>query len=170
MQDPRFRKTVNMITFQHDEGCYGLCLNRPSHYSLQDIVGELGKNIQRDLPLYWGGPVSPQTIWMLHDNDWATEVSIRINRDWSMTSHISMFDRLVDDDYPKQFRIFYGFCSWAENQLEAEIEGYPPYHHDMSWLVWHQPHDRQLLEIDVEDFWAASTEQCGKQTVSNWMT
>lgn len=169
MTDPRFRKTVNMITFSQEDSCYGLCLNRHSRYNVQDIIGELGQNIADEIPLYWGGPVSPQTIWMLHDNDWSSEVSIRINKEWGMTSHISMFERLAERDYPDQFRIFYGFCSWSEGQLESEIQGYPPYSHEMSWLIWHQPHDRHLLEIDIEDFWSVATEQCGRQTVANWL-
>ena len=169
MQDQRFAKTVIMLTNFKQGAVFGLCVNKPSAHSVQDLTPELDVHIDHDIPLYWGGPVNPQTIWMLHDTGWQIDASVQINQHWAMTSHRSMFHHLADGDRPSNFILTFGFCGWGKGQLEGELKGDPPWSVESSWLVWDQP-DSHLLEVESSELWRIATEQSAHQAVSHWMS
>lgn len=164
-----FAKSVILLTTQRTGGHFGLCINKPSEHRLSDLSLELDCDLPQDYPLYWGGPVGTQTIWMLHSSSWSIDPTIEINQHWSMTSHKTMFYHLADRDCPEHFILTFGFCGWAQGQLEAELKGLPPYTVDSSWLTWHQP-DHQLLSVDPQELWRVSCEQSSHQAVNNWMS
>jgi putative transcriptional regulator len=97
MPDTRFRRTVLMITHEHDSGSFALCVNRPSPHTLRDVLANSDIDIINppDIPVYWGGPVSSNSLWMLHSTDWATDDTAVISSAWAMTSSESMFHRLL---------------------------------------------------------------------------
>lgn len=168
--DPRFRKAVIMITHDHRSGTFAICLNKTTEYTLQDIADEVGiEDCSLNFPLYWGGPVSPGTIWMLHSTDWWTEHTVEVNSEWSMTSHVSMFQHLADGDIPREFRLMYGYCSWTSGQLEAEVNGLGPWKHNQTWLVAENPGIEWVFNCPVEELWSACTELSGQQAVSSWL-
>lgn len=169
MQDTRFSKTVIMLTHFRDGASFGLVLNKPSSHTVNDLSPELDVPLPQNVPLFWGGPVNPQTIWMLHSSEWQLETSIRINEHWSMTSSTEMFHHIGDGDCPEHWIITFGFCGWARHQLESEIQGEAPWSIESSWLVWHQPDDH-LLDVAPEELWRVSAEQCAHQAVNHWMT
>lgn len=169
--DPRFRKCVMMLTHDHEGGSFALCLNRPSRYDCNDILKQMpiGDNINLPLPLYWGGPVSPSTIWMLHSSEWKLEThTVEINEHWSMTSNEKMFYMLEANNQPLHFRLVFGFCSWAPSQLEAELRGLPPWNPKHSWLVAKNPGPEWLFEQPVENLWDNATTLCSHQAVDSW--
>lgn len=171
MRDPRFRKSVILITHHHREGSYGLCLNRLSGHSVQDVISEAGLNLDCELqmPLYWGGPVQPGTIWMLHDPEWTVEHTVVINEHWSMTSHTEMFYHLGNQDLPRYFRIFHGYSGWAPEQLQMEIDSQGPWSNQSSWLTVSQIKPELVLEQDESQLWTASVELSAKQAMDLWL-
>lgn len=168
MIDARFAKTVIMLTHFKSNAAFGLCLNKISNHSIADLSPEIDCELPIDVPLYWGGPVNPQTIWMLHDHDWQVDSSVEINEHWAMTSHISMFHHLADGDRPKHFIMTFGFCAWSEGQLERELKGEHPFTQSSSWLTWRGP-DSKLLEVDSSELWRVSCEQSAHQAVNSWI-
>ena len=90
--DSRFDKTVLFLTHYNSRGAFALCLNRLSDHTVNDILEPLDIHLTEDWPLYWGGPVQPNTIWMLHDPVWSVENTLPVNEHWSVTSHSQMFD------------------------------------------------------------------------------
>jgi len=169
--DPRFRKSVMMLTHSHEGGSFALCLNRPSNYVCNDIIKEIDsvRDLDINIPLYWGGPVSPSTVWMLHSAEWSLEErTVEIDEAWSMTSHESMFAHLADGDCPRQFRMVFGFCSWAPQQLEAELRGLPPWNPKHSWLVAANPGSEWIFEQPVENLWENATTLSSHQAVDRW--
>jgi len=176
--DSRFRNTVLMLTHSHDQGTFALCVNRSSQYTVQDLITQASLELEVDLeldcdlhfPLYWGGPVSPSTIWMLHSSEWQIEgVTILINDQWSMTSNIRMFHHLADGDLPQEFRIMYGYCSWAPGQLESELMGAAPWRPEHSWLVARNLGPEWLFNQPVEEIWENSTTLSAHQAVDSWL-
>lgn len=169
--DPRFRNTVLLMTHNDVTGSLALCLNRPSDYTIQDIFDKINFKLETDLnfPLFWGGPISPTTIWMIHENEWSMEGTIEINEHWSMTSSMKMFVHMADHDYPKHFRLVYGFCSWAKDQLQAELRGLPPWSRKHSWLVAKNPGPEWIMEAPVDDLWRVTAELSGHQAVDDWL-
>lgn len=172
LPDKRFCDSVLMLTHHHSGGAFALCLNKITNHTLQDVVDELDINLDCELnfPLYWGGPVSPSTIWMLHSSEWAIDGStVSINEDWSMTSCIEMFACLADGDCPRHFRIVYGYSSWAPGQLECELLGVGPFSKDNAWLIAKNPGPEWIMEQDPKKLWANATAEAGHQAVDSWL-
>ena len=169
MPDLRFRKTVLMLTHEHENGMTALCVNKPTTHTLADIAREINLDVNINFPLYWGGPVNHGTIRMLHSNEWSIDSTLELNDQWSMTSNIAMFHHLADQDTPKFFRMMFGFCTWAPGQLEAELKGTPPWHHESSWLVAKNPGPEWLFESDPSQLWESATDLCSHQAVDSWL-
>lgn len=167
-----------MLTHSHSAGSFALCVNKPTKYTVQDLIEqatfELDIDIDMDcelqFPLYWGGPVSPSTIWMLHSSDWTlTDTTVEINEQWSMTSNINMFYHLADGDMPREFRIMYGYCSWAPGQLECELAGREPWRPEHAWLVARNLGPEWLFNQASEDLWENATTLSAHQAVDSWL-
>lgn len=169
MLDHRFKEAVIMLTHHTRAGSFGLCVNRPSQYTLRSLQDELPVELDIDYPVYWGGPVSPGTIWMLHSTDWTCDHTIEIDQDWAMTSNTSMFYHIADRDLPEYFRIMYGYCGWSQGQLLAELEGTRPWTHNHSWLTARNPGPDWLLEWDHDLLWEQCTELSSRQAVNSWL-
>jgi putative transcriptional regulator len=166
--DSRFEKSVLLIA-HHRETSLAFCLNKKTGHRLSDIVRELNLNLPQDIDLYWGGPVHTNTVWMIHDSSWQHDATVQINDEWFFTSHFSMFHQMADRDMPERFRIVFGCASWAPGQLEAELEGSPPWSKNHSWLVLEKPDPEWLLECDVNKLWIDSTDLCSKKAVAQWI-
>lgn len=166
IRDPRFAKAVIMIA--HDgEGTMGFCLNRPTELDLSAVMRD--PSLEPAPQIYWGGPVNPNTIWMLHDATWHRRESHTVDLYWSITSHMQMFDGFDPDRRPERYRIFSGVSSWAPGQLISEIEGEPPWSRDHSWLILHAPDPDWLWNTEPEDLWITATTLCGQQAVAQWL-
>lgn len=176
--DSRFKQSVLMLTHSHNSGSFALCVNRPSKYTVQDLVNQASEELSVDLeidcdlnfPLYWGGPMSSSTIWMLHSADWHLEdITAKIDNNWSMTSNINMFYHLADGDMPREFRIMYGYCSWAPGQLASELSGQPPWKPEHAWLVARNLGPEWLFNQPVESIWENATTLSAHQAVDSWL-
>ena len=170
--DSRFKERVLMLTHHHDQGSFALCVNHELDYTLQDLMAKVDVDMDCEVnfPLYWGGPVSSSTIWMLHSADWhLDDCTVNIDQDWSMTSNIEMFKLLAQQDFPRYFRIMCGYCSWNADQLNRELEGLPPWRKDHSWLVARNLGPEWLFEQPVENLWGSATTLSSHQAVDSWL-
>lgn len=169
MPDPRFEHGVMLVTHHNSRGAFALCVNRQTEHTLKDILEPIDITMDRDVPLYWGGPVGTNTVWMLHDPQWSVDNTMRIDDNWAITSHLHMFNKMSQGDWPSRFRIMFGHASWQAGQLEAELEGREPWDHKSSWLVAHRPDPEWLINYDPEELWTSSCSLCSQQTVDSWM-
>jgi putative transcriptional regulator len=169
MKDDRFERSVLLVT-HHQGSSLAFCLNKPSEHRLSKIVEGMDIDLQEDHILYWGGPVSNTTIWMLHDSNWSCDATLPINEQWSMTSHQSMFHNLADGDKPENFFIIYGHAGWGPGQLEGELSGEHPWSKDQSWLIVKQPDIDWVFSTEPDDLWNESTKLCGSQAVQEWLS
>jgi putative transcriptional regulator len=169
MQDKRFSRAVIMLTHQREGYWFGLALNKPSEHTVNDLGPEMDVHIPENYPLFWGGPVNPQTIWMLHSTDWSCEHTVPINRHWAMTSNVEMFHCLADGDQPRHHILTFGFCGWGQGQLEGELAGVEPWTIESSWLTWRRPDTSKILQVDPEELWRVSCEQSSRQAVNTWL-
>lgn len=171
MPDPRFRSSVLMVTHNTDTGSFALCVNRPAGFTLPEILEDSNIRLDQvpDLPVFWGGPVSNNSLWMMHSTDWVLEGSVMISNMWAMTSSEEMFHTLANGDLPQHFRIVMGYCSWAPGQLDSELEGRGPWSKKHSWLVANNLGPEWLFDQDPEDIWASATTLCSHQAVDSWL-
>lgn len=161
--DQRFHQTV-ILTLNHDDsGTLGLCLNRQTNTQVSDLVLDTGSIAELEFPVYWGGPVNPRTLWMLHSTEWFIEGSVELSDSWAMTSSLAMFEEIVSGNLPREMRIFAGFCHWGPGQLAEELID------PQGWL-WAPASGPELLFNQPDDhLWAASTELSKHLAVNSWL-
>lgn len=171
MPDRRFRDSVLMLTHHDHTGAHGLVMNKPTDFTLADILDSTPITWPENLriPVYWGGPVSPNSLWMLHSTDWVCEHTAMITSAWAMTSSQEMFHHLADLDCPRYFRMLIGYAAWAPNQLERELEGQGPWDRDHAWLTAQNLGPEWLLEQPVEELWSNVVTLSGHQAVDSWL-
>ena len=76
--DPNFRRTVVLLVHHDEEGTFGIVLNRSTELTAPSLCATLDiawHGTQAE-PIGWGGPVQPQTGWVLFE-DVMLFVSIR---------------------------------------------------------------------------------------------
>jgi putative transcriptional regulator len=129
LQDPNFVRTVMMIV-QHDEqGTFGLVLNRPANMSASDLCNGLDMRWGGDpeMPLYWGGPVQPQTGWMLFaPDDLSAEYAREPGELTQLVDGVCFAGslnvlRAIVEAPPGDTRLFLGYAGWGPGQLEGEM-------------------------------------------------
>lgn len=167
--DGRFNQAVILMVHNSSESTWGLCLNKPSEMSTQRLLEDTPMRTDLDLEIFWGGPVNPGIIWILHDDSWSMDNTLELNQGWFMTSNPRMFQDLEIRGMPDHWRLFGGFSAWAPGQLESEIEGHHPWSKRHSWLVAESPGPNEMLDIDPAELWRFSLQLCGQQTITQWM-
>jgi len=156
-------KTVIMIVEHYNYGSIGLVLNKRSNLTINELGEKVGLDF--DIPgfVYNGGPISPNSLSLIHSNEWECKNTLRINDNFSLSSSDKILPRLANGDFPNKWRLMFGMCGWANDQLRSEISGTPPYNHTNSWctassdidLVFDQDQKTQwqnALEKSAEDF------------------
>src|SRR5229473_300359 len=70
LTDPNFSRTVVLLCKHNHEGAFGLVLNRPL-VTAGRVVVSLDPPVatDRELQVWVGGPVEPQSSWMLVGNE-----------------------------------------------------------------------------------------------------
>lgn len=151
-------KTVIMIVEHLNHGSIGIVLNKKSNLSINELGERIGIDI--DIPgfIYNGGPVSQNSISLLHTNEWSCSNTLRINNKFSLSSSNEVLPMLASGNHPKQWRLFYGMCGWAPNQLYSELKGIPPYNHHTSWCTA-TSNDELVFDYDSKSQWINALEQ-----------
>ena len=71
LRDPNFVRSVVVIVEHGDDGSLGFVVNRPAPVSFEQVSELLGLDMDDDIadrtPVYTGGPVAPQSGWILFD-------------------------------------------------------------------------------------------------------
>lgn len=153
LNDPNFSRTVILICEHNDEGTIGFILNHATTVTLGDVLPELD-NI--NLPLYQGGPVSLDTLHMLHRMEnvfHGKEIAKGIF--WGGT-----FDSLEgvatqNDFNANDIRLFVGYSGWSPGQLENELE-------TGSWIVT-EVTPTILFDTAPRDIWKAAIATLGRE-------
>jgi len=132
--DPVFGQSLIYICEHNDKGAMGLIINKPLHKEESlDIIKQIGLTKQM---VYFGGPVSPEKGFILHDINYQKDETLII----SNTAGISYSDEVLDDIKnglgPNEYRIVMGYSGWESGQLEKEIE-------NGDWII--MPSSKELI-------------------------
>jgi putative transcriptional regulator len=166
MPDWRFQKTV-LYVWRHDiSGAAGVIINKKcNHPDFKHICneGRVSRNLQINLPVFYGGPVLNNIIGVLHTKDFQLGSSnIHSNYPLAFTLDKKMLEIIAQGGGPKQKMITMGMASWESQQLEDEIDALPPRKRAMSWLIL--PYDEKIIfGPQPKDLW----EMCVSRAVEN---
>jgi putative transcriptional regulator len=158
--DPHFeRSVILMIEHQNDEGSLGLVINREAQVDLSTVITEMNLNhsikfdIDRQPPILYGGPVSPEQGWILHTPDWSGPQTQAIGEEMSVTASLDILDAIFNETGPTKYRFCLGYAGWGPSQLIGEIK-------NGAWI--NVPFSVDLIfDIPLEQIWATTLSRLG---------
>lgn len=127
--DPNFVQTVVLLIDHHAEGSLGFVVNRPAKISFSGVVEELGldvgTNAPPNVPVLSGGPVAPQTGWIVFDpksSHPASESAIEVSDGIRVSASRELLENLARANHAHRHMLVLGYAGWGAGQLDAEIE------------------------------------------------
>jgi putative transcriptional regulator len=149
MPDPRFAHCVIYMERHNEQGAIGLVVNQPAGKgplaAFLKAVGIENEPANGEVTLYYGGPVEPQKVFVLHSDDYVSNATDVVGSGLAVTTNREVIRAIVQGKGPRQSRFVLGYAGWAPGQLEAEIN-------DGGWFAI--PADKSLIfDGDADTIW-----------------
>jgi putative transcriptional regulator len=155
--DPNFAQTVTCLSAHNDQGAMGVIINRiHEKIRTQDILAELKLACRPEIavqPLFVGGPVHTDEIFILHGPPLQWQGSFPISPTLALSNSIDLLAAIGEGRGPRAFIISLGCAGWGPGQLEAEIR-------QNAWLTSALAEDI-LFEMEVSARWEAAVKRLG---------
>jgi putative transcriptional regulator len=131
--DPNFRRSVVLLVDHSPKASIGFVVNRPMNVPMDRILERIGVSarVQESADarepegnVLLGGPVGPQTGWVLFERDASTPVSdevVRVSEDVAVTASRELLEALVARRGERRMLLVIGYAGWGPGQLDAEI-------------------------------------------------
>ena len=117
LRDPGFCRSVLLLTdHEHDGGAMGFILNKPMGKKVSDLIDLEGGGKLGELPVFLGGPVSPDQLTFASLRWEATGENVDFD------THLSSEEALHRLHEGFHVRAFVGYSGWSEGQLESELQ------------------------------------------------
>lgn len=143
LDDPSFNRSLILLTEHSEDSSLGFILNRPSNYTLQDLLPDINCNF----PVFKGGPVETDNIYFIHNSPELISNSIEVTDGIYWGGSFAQLKELLNTGqlHEDQIRFFLGYAGWSPEQLESELE-------ENTWLVKDNTY-RNILKLQTEDLW-----------------
>lgn len=126
-----FERSVVYICAHSKAGAMGFIINRSQQITFTDVLLHLKMMDQNDaimlpddtrkFPIQCGGPVESGRGFVLHSDDYASESSMPVSDDISLTSTLDIVRAISNGRGPDRATMLLGYAGWAPGQLENEI-------------------------------------------------
>ncbi|MCM1377206.1 MAG: YqgE/AlgH family protein [Clostridium sp.] len=156
MKEPHFdRGVIALIDTNNERGCLGLTLNKPTTMRMENIFD--GWQRLEGIPIYLGGPVDTQRLFMLHRLGDVIRGSMEIDKGLYIGNNIGDAFRYLElgGKLEGELRFFLGYSGWVAGQLEQEIK-------NQAWAVNDSPHTDNLLIGEGEEYWRREIRDLGE--------
>ena len=129
MKDSRFSKTVIIMLESDENGAWGLAINKrlgtmPIALLIDPSLNtseEREELFELNIPIFWGGPVDPKEIFILHSNEYKSKSTIKYENISISQDYEILFD-IAKNQGPKKSLVILGYSGWGKGQLEGEME------------------------------------------------
>jgi putative transcriptional regulator len=122
--DP-FDHAVLLIAQHNRDGALGIVINRPvdrhSISRLREALGKSAAGITEGMRIFRGGPVSPDTAFVLHSADYHRPDTMDIDGRIALSDAADVLRDMAQGNGPTKSLIVVGYAGWAPSQLEDEI-------------------------------------------------
>ena len=157
---PVFNHSVVLLVDHGSSGSFGFVINKRSRIDFERIVRELEFEITPQTPVASlvvnGGPVSPETGWILFDPKGVappSEEIVLLDSGLALTASFSMLGAIAAGHAPSRFLLSLGYAGWDAGQLENEMR-------DGSWIP--VDFDLELLfDVPLEMRWESALAKLG---------
>jgi putative transcriptional regulator len=127
LRDPNFAGTVVLMVEHSAEGALGFIVNRAASAELRDVLAQLGVGelpVRNEIAVMVGGPVSPETGWIVFEGVGAVEQREDVLMVTSALGVSASKQFLIDAVQGKssgRAMLVQGYAGWGPGQLEAEL-------------------------------------------------
>lgn len=151
LMDRSFNRSVVLLTEHNEEGSVGFIFNKPTSYILGDIFPELNSTLK----VYYGGPVSEDNLYFVHNIPELIPDSIEIGNGVYWGGDFDTVLELLKEDIlsKNDIRFFLGYSGWSSKQLEEELSSF-------SWVVIENKF-KNLFDIHHNNFWKDEIQKFG---------
>jgi putative transcriptional regulator len=157
LADPNFFRTVTCVCDHTSDGAVGIVVNR-IHPSIlaKEIFNELKIEYELkagNLPIFLGGPVHTNEIFMLHGPPFHWDRSLRITPYLALSNTRDLLEAVAAGQGPESILISLGCAGWGPAQLEGEIR-------ENAWLTG--PLSEEIIfDTPIESRWEAALRKIG---------
>lgn len=166
-RDRFFKRSVILIYESNRAGTIGLILNKPSNYKVQTLIANHNLIYMGPEYCYQGGPVNDKALILVHSNEWYCENTLKVNDQFSVTSHKDMFKRIAMSQAPRRWRLCAGISAWSDDQLEGEMNGVSPWNLEHSWLTANA-NESIIWDYDGDEQWNRAIELSSQQMIHTY--
>jgi putative transcriptional regulator len=152
LNDENFGHSVTLICHHDDEGAMGVVINQQLDISVAELFNNAGlataKLLHPGHPVWFGGPVSQEHLFVLHDCVHKWENTLHINDDLCLTTSADFLEALAAGQEPGQYLLALGCAGWGPDQLEHEMS-------ENSW-VYATADNEVIFSTPSSDRWQAA--------------
>lgn len=143
LKDNFFARTVILITEHTKEnGAFGFILNKKSNKKISELIPDLDCNF----PVYIGGPVENDHIFIVHSKPELIKNCIPIFENYYWAGDFQDVKKAINNKEitENEIKFILGYSGWGFNQLDSELE-------NEDWFVYKDEH-LDILKYD-ENLW-----------------
>ena len=124
MRDPNFFRSVVLIVEHNESGSMGFVLNHPTNIEIHKALADHFTVPLTDDPIYFGGPVEPSALFLLHDDAGQSHEEPPVLPGLYLGANADTFESIVTNaaETGVNFRVFSGCAGWGPDQLEGELQ------------------------------------------------
>ena len=126
LNDSSFNRSIVLLTEHNKLNSIGFIINKPSIYSLKDLIPEINCNFK----VYQGGPVEQENLYFIHKIPELLPDSVEVSDgiywggDFTQLCHLLNNKQIQNAD----IKFFLGYAGWGKGQLNKELE-------ESSWVI-----------------------------------
>jgi len=129
MNDNRFGETVIIMLESDKNGAWGLTINKPLGTMPIALLIDPSLNTSEEreelfkinVPIFWGGPVDPKEIFILHSSEYKSESTKKYEK-ISISQDYNILLDMATNKGPEKSLVILGYSGWGRGQLEGEME------------------------------------------------
>lgn len=152
LKDPNFMRTVVFMCRHSDEGSFGFVLNKVFEQTLDELINDM-EGIE--IPVFYGGPVQPDTVHYLHQYPDLIPESYRISDEIYWGGDFETVKKLLRSNQidADKIKFFIGYSGWEKDQLDNELT-------EHSWLTATATR-KIVFDTATESVWKESLKHLG---------
>ena len=120
LSDPYFKRSVILLCDHHPDGTFGFILNKSVKMNINELLEDFP---DFDAEVFYGGPVSTDTIHFIHNVGNLLEDSQKVTQGIYWGGDFDRLKFLINTGMilPANVRFFVGYSGWSGGQLKEEM-------------------------------------------------
>lgn len=160
LADPIFGRSVILMLEHNDTGALGIIINRRTEVPIGKVFPLPHVAKDREDPLFVGGPVQRQRIFVLMRAEQSPPAATEVVPDLFVSTRQPALDHVLEESWSgDRFRVIAGYAGWSAGQLESEVKrGDWRFFPASAELVFDVPpeHLWDALNAQTRGFWAVA--------------